>query len=336
MIGEEYEFIGRVKGSTFIVEKIEGRRSPSFMLIKFKNRSMRDGKYSITFHIFKKIKDGRGLQIFLAYPTNFKRIEEKFIRKKINGYVFNIFFCYSKSFYFFCRGIVIGGKEVVDKDLMKLLREVGLIHLLALSGLHLHFIVKNTSSIFKKIGLEDKYLNIFLFILLTTYLYMVDFSASLIRAYIMEIIKIFGYSMGEKVDPRKSFSVSLILSLILFPSLIESPAFVMSYSATFALVFIKLPCKNRLLRLFLRNLSIFLILLPAQIYYFNNIYPISPITNTLFLFPFSILIQLIFMTILLYPLPFVGKFTAHISYFIFILLISILNFIRRLSDFAYR
>jgi len=127
------------------------------------------------------------------------------------------------------RLFILGIKdEYIENDYQQLLN-LSVVHLFALSGMHLHYLKKLMNQILTSF-LPKHYINILIYIFFLFYLTHIPFSISLYRAFFMMILyDIFG-KYFNKLD---IFSVVLICFLIINPYYIYHYSFIFSFGIYF-------------------------------------------------------------------------------------------------------
>lgn len=200
--------------------------------------------------------------------------------------------------------------EGVGKDLRDKITNLGIAHLIALSGYHLGILFTIIAFIFLPIyklfhgyypyrnKLRDLFW--FSFVFVTAYLYLVGFIPSLIRAFAMAV---FGYFLGSRNLKILSFENLLWVSLVLialFPKLLFSIGFFFSLGGVFYIfMFVKfVEIKNKLLYSILLSIFLFVVMTPVVFYFFNNasLYQfLSPVITLFFslFFPLEIFFHVI-------------------------------------------
>ncbi|MDA3886616.1 MAG: ComEC/Rec2 family competence protein [Candidatus Delongbacteria bacterium] len=138
----------------------------------------------------------------------------------------------------FMNAIIIGSKESLEKGTIKEFSESGTIHLLAVSGLHVGFLL--LILIFFK-SIFGYRINIHLVVVTTvlvSYILLTGSSPSVIRAGIMSIIAILSFPMKRKIKILDVIATAGIFSLIIDPNQIFQLGFILSFTAVLSLVVI--------------------------------------------------------------------------------------------------
>lgn len=187
-----------------------------------------------------------------------------------------------------------------DSEIKEKFGKIGIVHILAISGLHINILISFLESIGKRLKFSKKYFGIFVIIFLVIYGYIINFPISMIRAlsiFLLEYIAIYTYSVKDKLS---IFFISMFLVLIINPFYIYSIGFYLSYLAIFSIYYIAPKLKkifNILPDIFVIPISIQIMTFPILIYFFNAINLISFVINTAIIPLFSIFLILGFLLI---------------------------------------
>lgn len=147
-------------------------------------------------------------------------------------------------------GLMLGSKKDIAEELQENFTNASMSHILAVSGMHVAFIILGTNIVFNKIIGKRKtyFLNIFILIM---YMFITNFSPSIKRAGIMGIIMIFSKIVHRKNDIYTSMSISLLVILIYNPFLIQNLGLFLSYSGVLGIIIF-----NRNILKLLKNIKI--------------------------------------------------------------------------------
>ena len=219
-------------------------------------------------------------KMYLVNINNIKIVERKFSIYKIKGWILNK----NKSFksYPYLRYILFGDNSYMDKDILSLYQKANILHLFAISGLHLNFFLVFLKKVLNKI----KYRESIIFIILLFYLFLLDFSCSFARALMFYIFCLLYKKLNININ--KCYILLLLFSLFLIfrPSLIWNIGFYLSYSISFFLILFSKYIKGSYFRkvLFL-NLVVLVSSFPFLVYNFYEI-NLSSVVFNMFVIPF--------------------------------------------------
>jgi len=134
------------------------------------------------------------------------------------------------------KAMTIGVRSDVDPDLTRLYQELGLIHLLAISGLHVGIIIWLLYTFLLKLSFTRERVLTFLFFLLPLYVILSGAAVSVIRSALMGMILLFCLRFGFwKSSPMALFVVYIGL-LFWNPGYLEQIGFQLSFVVTFGLL----------------------------------------------------------------------------------------------------
>lgn len=132
-------------------------------------------------------------------------------------------------------GLMLGNKKDITEEVQENFTNASMSHILAVSGMHVAFIILGINTIFNRIIGKRKtnFLNICVLII---YMFITNFSPSITRAGIMGIIMIFSKIIHRKNDIYTSISISLLITLIYNPFLIQNLGLILSYSGVLGII----------------------------------------------------------------------------------------------------
>lgn len=216
------------------IEKIDMLKKEILLFSKEKVLVISPEKY-----YSKKISYGDLIIENKVYPyANFlERLKTKYINTLFEN------FDYKQAN--FLKAIIFGERSQNIKDIKKDFLKTGNLHLLAISGFHIGIIFAILYFLVRKI----KYADIFIFILLSLYIFFTNFAPSALRAFLFfSLLRIF-----KKLDPVENLFLAGIIYLTFFPL---SLSFFLSFLATYAIL-ISIPSQIKLiLNLNIINFSI--------------------------------------------------------------------------------
>ena len=203
------------------------------------------------------------------------------------------------------KGIIFGDSSDIEEEIQENFRISSISHILAVSGMHVSYLVIGIQLFLKSIigKRKTRYITIAFLIF---YMFITGFSPSVVRASIMSILLIGGEILYRKNDIWTSMAISLFLILIYNPFLIENIGLQFSYIGTMGIMilhksvfsFLKsIKIKNRKWKYKFNRKAIFFIskikeilavtlsaqlaIFPIMIYHFNLFGVYFLITNLL-------------------------------------------------------
>jgi competence protein ComEC len=206
--------------------------------------------------------------------------------------------------------MLTGSKDNLDENIGNAFRASGLMHLMAVSGTHIAFLLFPVLWLFRILGFNRKVTAIASIPLIIVYCVITGFSASVLRASIMAVIVLIGKMLDRKAELINSIAIAALLILIINPFMLFDPGFQLSVGAVSGLgvlykrVFGFIP-EN--IPLFIRKAVSATIaaqagILPVIVKYFSKLSVISVLSN-LFVVPLTgVAMVLGFITVILYGL----------------------------------
>ena len=194
---------------------------------------------------------------------------------------------------------ILGDTSLIDDNVKDTYRSNGISHLFAVSGMHITLFTTVLLFILSK-TIKNKYIvNSIIFIFLVFYMFLTNFSPSVIRASFLFIILSFKKLFNKKISAIKALIIILDIMLLYNPYYIYNVGFILSFTVSGSLIIynkIISRYKNYFISLFMVSLISFLISIPIIINNNNEINLLSPFINIIFvpyisliIFPLSLL-----------------------------------------------
>lgn len=208
------------------------------------------------------------------------------------------------------RGLLLADRTEIDYETKQNFVNSGVIHILAVSGLHVGYILLFFIVVFGRFNI---YLRSALTIVgLLCFMIITGIPASVFRATLMSIILIVAFLTGRSTNLLNSIALSAAIILIAKPSEILNPGFQLSYSAVLSIALIypviqqminQAGIKNK----YLKNILLFIGVslsaqigtLPFTLAYFNKLSIVSLFAN-LFVIPMAgVIVGLAIVTLII-------------------------------------
>lgn len=206
------------------------------------------------------------------------------------------------------KSLMYGEHKFLNKDIKQKFVNIGLGHMLCISGTHLICLI----STFEKITSSKK--KIFLNLMIITYFYFISlFNISLLRAIIMYLLSI----INNKINFKIKYLLTLFFILILNPYYIFNIGIIFSFLSVLSIKLfndtitswleIKIKMKSKVVKYIILNISLTLsaqiLIIPFQLYYFQKLTLMSVFSNTFISFILNILMYSIFSLFILFFIP---------------------------------
>lgn len=127
---------------------------------------------------------------------------------------------------------ILGIKDEMIEDYYQQLTDLSIVHLFALSGLHIHILNNLLKKILRFI-LPDKFIDYFVIIIIGIYIYIIPFNISFIRSYLIMLLSVLFKRYLNKLD---CLSIVTVLMLLINPYVIFSLSFIFSYFIYFIIL----------------------------------------------------------------------------------------------------
>ena len=242
--------------------------------------------------------------------VNLINYEEIYFSNKISDVFFHKLRI-SQSNRAFLKAFLFGDKSELSSEQKVIFRNSGTMHLFAVSGLHVGCLFFAINFLFRSINFSQKNNILVTMIILYGYLYLVDFSVSSTRAYIMLFIWSLTRFIGIKINSYNLVCTTGIILLLLNSENIVSIGFILSITVVFSIIWFldstnfikKTPLKRKVFQICLVNYAAFCGSFIVLGKVFGIIIPISLLSN----------LMLIPVVSILMPLAFIGLFLLQFS-----------------------
>ena len=222
----------------------------------------------------------------------------------------------------YIQAFILGDKNYIDSDIYKSFQTNGVTHLFAVSGMHISFLVLAINTLLKKIKIKESKINIIIILFLLFYMFLIGFTASVVRASLLYIFLLFNKKLNLKLSTINVLYILFIILLLINPFYIYDLGFIYSFLTSFGLIlFSKKLTGNYFLSLLKVSFIAFIFSLPVTLYNFYE-FNLLTILNNIIIVPL-VSILLFPLTLFTFLLPFLEvllnigfKFLEIISVFI--------------------
>ncbi|WP_158302077.1 DNA internalization-related competence protein ComEC/Rec2 [Paenibacillus mesophilus] len=208
------------------------------------------------------------------------------------GGVFDRLFADNETDSGYLKSLVIGLTDDMDPELYQQFSQLGLTHILAISGLHVAVFVAGCLWLLRMFGLTREKMLIVTMALVPFYIAVSGGSPSAVRAGIMAMIGLYMARRRLWKDALNMIGLAAVVMLLWEPYYLYDVSFQLSFLVTFGLIVgvprfspllpVRSPSVNSLLSV---TIVAQLISFPITVYYFNGISLLSALANLL-LVPF--------------------------------------------------
>ena len=227
------------------------------------------------------------------------------------------------------KSMILGHRWDLPSDIRDNFSKTGTAHILAISGLHVGFIMMGMDLLLKRFYLRRTTAFFVQTGVLTTYCILIGAPTSAIRATIMAIISLGGYALNRPEDRANSLAFAALIILLVNPGRLFDVGFQMSFGAVSGIILLYPLLKDRLYFIPKRLADILIVPICAQLgvgmlvaYHYNIVSPLSILANILFVPIAGLIVQLGFMLLIFaLVMPFLAKLIGlSIGYLSFILI----------------
>jgi len=192
----------------------------------------------------------------------------------------------------YMKSLVLGLTDDMDPDTYQQFSQLGLTHILAISGLHVAVFVGGCMWLLRLFGLTRERILVITMVIVPFYVALTGGSPSAVRAGIMAMIGLYAARRGLWKDALNIISLAAVAMLIWNPYFLYDVSFQLSFLVTVGLI-VGVPRFSRLLPVRSQALNSLLsvtvvaqlISFPITVFYFNGVSLLSALANLL-LVPF--------------------------------------------------
>ncbi len=209
------------------------------------------------------------------------------IRKKIDELISNV---HNKTTSGLLRGLLLADRSLIDYETRQEFVNSGVVHILAVSGLHVGFIVLIFLFLFQRYNIYVRYM--FTITGLILLMVITDSPPSVIRATIMSISLLLSPITGRSYNSYNALALAAFLILLINPNELFNPGFQLSFSAVLSIVIFYPPLSKYIESMKIKSKTINYILLfsvtslaaqigtlPFTLVYFEKLSFVALLTN---------------------------------------------------------
>ena len=148
----------------------------------------------------------------------------------------NIEKTYSKNISPIILGVMLGYTDQIEEDIREDFSTSNISHVLAVSGMHISYIIILITNSTQKI-LGKRQSKIIASAVLLAYMFITGFSVSVVRASIMGILGCMSFIVYRKSDTLNNIAIAALITLINNPYSINSVSFALTYGGTLGIIY---------------------------------------------------------------------------------------------------
>lgn len=216
----------------------------------------------------------------------------------------------------YIKALLFADTQSLEVEILDLYKSLGIIHLISISGLHVDLIIKTIKKLLTLFKLSRERSDHVLITILPTYLLLTGLGVSVFRAVVSNSLKILFKLLKLDLSKSDTWSITLILAILINPFVFYSIGFQLSYGISGLLILISetksLAGYSKIRQLLLINLLINLFSIPIISYHYFE-FPLIALALNLFYVPvFSTLVFPLVVGTLVIGLAFPGSRLAFL------------------------
>lgn len=224
----------------------------------------------------------------------------------------------------FVAALIFGDQTYIDEDDLANYQRLGLVHLLAISGLHVSFLTGVLFYLGIRVGITRERMMVAILIFLPVYMILSGASPSVVRSCLMAMLFFLLLLFKKRISAGAAIG-SVYMALLFFqPNMLYDIGFQLSFAVTFSIImsssiFLRYPKKT--MQLFIISSICQMAALPILLFHFFEVSFLGVFLNVLYvplysiiLLPFSLITLFIHLL-----LPSLGQLLITILNFTFIL-----------------
>jgi len=189
----------------------------------------------------------------------------------------------------FAGGLLIGQKSTIPDSIITNLRITGLSHIIAVSGYNLTIMVRFVMRVLRRLSRYQKL--IISISVITTFLFITGFSASIVRAAIVCGLSLFAWYYGRTFRPAVLLSICAVITTLFRPEYIWGDAgWYLSFLAFTGILLVSPIVKHRLYgdkkpkllgSILIETISVLIMVTPYSLYLFGTLSLVAVLANVL-------------------------------------------------------
>ena len=211
--------------------------------------------------------------------------------------------------------VICGDKSLLSSEYNEIFKNGGLAHLLAVSGLHIGFLVAVVLFVLKMCKVKNKYQFFVVLGVLLIYNILCNFSPSVFRASVMSLCLMLGMILGKRNDTLSNIGLAGVIVLTFQPLFLFDVGFLLSFGSvlgiilftkTFSNIFEKIKLPKFIAESLAVTIGATIGTIPWICKYFHIFAPISFLSNLIVLPLFSIMFMILLLCVainLIFSLP---------------------------------
>lgn len=211
---------------------------------------------------------------------------------------------FQKESLIFLKAIIIGDSSGFDNEFSQAIINNGILHLFAISGLHISLFIGIIYQLLKYINIEEKYIEMIACIFLFLYLVITGFSPSVVRASLIYYFSLINKKGNLGFSSLDIIAIVFIMLIIINPYYMYNLGFVLSFTAAVTIILISTLLKDYrpTYQILIISIATMVVTFPIVINLNNEMNLLSPISNLIFIQIVELIILPISFFIIVFPI----------------------------------
>ncbi len=240
--------------------------------------------------------------------------------------------------------LLTGDKSYMEDELYNDFIKAGIVHIMAVSGLHLSIWVAFLSFFMDFSGKKGKLMAVIMIIFTVFMMNFACFTGSVKRASAMTILYFIGKILGKKTDALNSLGFACVCGLAFNPFGVVDISFMLSFLSTLGIIVMGVPLSDKIISklnvigekvkkiltpfavTFSFSLSVAFFIFPVSVLVLGGVSFVAPFTNMLCFLAVSPLLLLTGFYSILRFVAFISPFTAVIMKYLSLYIIRVTEF----------
>lgn len=226
----------------------------------------------------------------------------------------------------FASAIFLGNRDNIDPALNRDFTQLGISHMIAISGMHLTILIGSIYSLLRFLGVHRKIVVYITISICVFYVGITGATPAILRSGVMYIIMSLAALVFRENDSITSLFATAGIIILFAPNAIYDAAFLLSCFSTLGILIVSpilsrftdaAKSRGRIISALVGavsgiaiTLAATLFTLPLNAFYFGRIYALLPLTNIIFSLPTTLLLMLSPFAVLFSYVPVLGGWLA--------------------------